>query len=81
MPRECKYILGTRDFRARKEDIFKIYSDAKSLTAMYHFNEHGCVVGQNALQKKKMLQVIHDDKIREGLRKNVEAWINKKTKY
>ena len=67
--------------KEKGEEMKKVYTEAKSLTAMYHFNEHGCKVRMDALQKKRHLQSIQDDKVREALKKDVEAWERKKDKF
>ena len=48
---------------------------------MFHFNEYGCKIGKTALQKKRELQQIQNEKILAARKKEEAAYLQKKRKY
>jgi len=59
-----------REARARNrlknlegETMTSKFNDVKSVTAMYHFNKLGCVIGKDALEKKQQIFQIQQAKL------------------
>ena len=48
---------------------------------MYFFNEFGCKIGKNALQKKRKLFQIQQQKVLAARKKEEQAYVEKKRKY
>ena len=57
------------------------YENAKAVTAMYHFNNFGCAVGMNALQKKREIDQLNNAKVYESHQKQRHDFEAKKKKY
>ena len=56
-------------------------NDVKSVTAMYHFNELGCKIGKDALEKKKEIFDIQQAKLLEARKKEEYDFRQKQAKY
>ena len=54
---------------------------AKAVTAMFHFNEFGCKIGKTALQKKRELFHIQQQKVLAARKKEEQVYVEKKRKY
>ena len=57
------------------------FNDVKSVTAMYHFNKLGCVIGKDALEKKQKIFQIQQAKLIAARKKEEEDYRQKKANY
>ena len=67
--------------KSKGEEMQKSFSDIKSVTAMYHFNELGCMVGMDALKKKRQILTIHEEKLLQQRQKEEADFNDKKKKF
>lgn len=67
--------------RENGQQVANTYKKAKALTAMYHFNMFGCKIGKTALEKKRELQLIQQEKIEAARKKEEDAYFERKRKY
>ena len=63
------------------EDMMSKLNDVKSVTAMYHFNQLGCKIGMDALDKKKEIFKMQQAKLLEARKKEEHDFRQKETKY
>ena len=62
-------------------DIKNKLAAVKTVTAMFHFNNLGCVIGKDALQKKQHIVAIQQSKILQARKKEESVFQEKKLKY
>ena len=62
-------------------DIEHKLDAVKTVTAMFHFNNLGCVIGKDALQKKQHIVAIQQSKILQARKKEESVFQEKKLKY
>ena len=84
-------LVGTQDLNEARErnkknkekgsEASDKYKTAKTVTAMYHFNEFGCKIGKTALDKKREVQEIQQKKMLEARKKEEKSYYEKKRKY
>ena len=67
--------------KQRGNTLAEKYEAAKAVTAMYHFNNFGCAVGKDALQKKREIDQLHNAKMNEIHEKQRQDFEEKKRKY
>ena len=60
--------------KTKGSDVADVYKKAKAVTGMFHFNEYGCKVGKIALDKKKDLFQVQQQKILDARKKEEEAY-------
>ena len=67
--------------KERGGKVAETHQKAKAATAMYFFNEFGCKIGKTALQKKRELFDIQQQKVLAARKKEEQVYAEKKRKY
>ena len=80
-----KYLMESKERnRLKKAEGYKMVktmSDVKSVTTMYHFNELGCAVDMDVLERKREVKKIHQKKIIDLRNKQEIEYAKKKESY
>jgi len=67
--------------KERGGKVAETHQKAKAVTAIYFFNQFGCKVGKTALQKKRELFDIQQQKVLAARKKEEQAYAEKQRKY
>ena len=80
-----KDLMEARERNRRKKqegnELQSKFERVKTVTAMYHFNTLGCVIGKDALQKKKQIDAIQKAKNLEMRKKEEKEYNERKVKH